>query len=169
MYEWTRWIDHVTNPNNLFRYVDNGDGTVNLTPAGEVIQQGTPQDQTHFQNLENGVVDAETAAAMLLNAVRQLGWDLDAVNAWIAEHAEIETGVITLTNTDTYPFNNSATFVPLDTARPNNRYHVQAFVDVESAEGSVGDIVVSKKQTTGFQIAYTGSATRAFVVYTVSA
>ena len=66
MYQYTDWKDHVTLPANCFKITDNGDGTVTITPAGTVMQQGTPQDQTHFGNLEKGMLDAHTAALLLL-------------------------------------------------------------------------------------------------------
>ena len=44
MYHRTHWLDHVTDQN------------------GAVIQQGTLQDQAHFNNMEVGIADANFAA-----------------------------------------------------------------------------------------------------------
>ena len=75
MYDWTRWKDHVTDPSNVFNIVKNDDGTYTITPAGTVMQQGTPQDQTHFNNMEGGILDAHIAAGLILNALRQNQWE----------------------------------------------------------------------------------------------
>lgn len=152
MYERTFWQDHVTSPSNIYRMVDNGDGTYTITPASEVMQQGTPQDQLHFNNLEIGVVDAQLALQLLMNGARQ--------NAW-----EIERGTVTLTNTATYPNNNSVRSVALDKIKENGDYVVLA--EVVSFDGNVGEIVVSDKLTNGFKIGFSGSAKSATVNYTV--
>ena len=47
MYHRTHWLDHVTDQ------------------TGAVIQQGTLQDQAHFNNMEEGVADANFAAQIL--------------------------------------------------------------------------------------------------------
>lgn len=44
MYYPTQWKDHVTNPSNCFNITKNDDGTYQITRAGTVMQQGTPQD-----------------------------------------------------------------------------------------------------------------------------
>lgn len=74
MYDPTNWLDHVTSPSNVFTIVDNGNGTYTITPAGTIMQQGTPQDQTHFNKMEWGILDSHIAAALILNALRQLTW-----------------------------------------------------------------------------------------------
>lgn len=152
MYERTFWQDHVTNPASVYRMVDNGDGTYTITPASEVMQQGTPQDQMHFNNLEVGVVDAQLALQLLMNGIRQ--------NAW-----EIERGTVTLTNTAMYPNNNSVRTVSLARIKENGDYVVLA--DIVSFDGNIGEIVVSDKLTNGFKIGYSGSAKSATINYTV--
>lgn len=152
MYNRTDWKDHVTDPSNLFHIVDNQDGTYTITPAGEVMQQGTPQDQAHFNNMEVGISDAHTAALLLLNYARQ--------NAW-----EVEQGTKELTNSAVYPFNNSQVSVALTGGRENGDYLV--LTEVVSGNGNVGEVVVSDKLTNGFKLAYTGSATEATVKYIV--
>ena len=152
MYDWTKWQDHVTNPANLFNVVDNGDGTWTITPAGTVMQQGTPQDQVRFNNIENGIVDAYIATGLLLNYARQNSW-------------EIETGEITLTNSLAFPFNNSIQTVSLSKGKENPGYIV--LIEIVSASGNVGEIEITDKLINGFKIAYTGSAKSVTVKYTV--
>lgn len=152
MYQLTEWKDHVTLPANCFKITDNGDGTVTITPAGTVMQQGTPQDQTHFSNLEKGVFDAHTAALLLLSFARQ--------NAW-----EVERGTKQLTNGAKYPFNSSQASVALTLGRENGDYIV--LTEVVSADGNVGEVIVSDKLTNGFKLAFTGSAASATINYIV--
>ena len=64
MYDWEIWLDHVTDPSNVFTVVDNGNGTWTITPAGTVMQQGTPQDQALFTLV---VSASASGVAMLLS------------------------------------------------------------------------------------------------------
>ena len=95
MYNPTPWKDHVTNPSNCFNITKNDDDTYQITRAGTVMQQGTPQDAAHFTNQEDGIWELFACYGLLLNYARQMGWD-------------VERGSINLTNTaKPYPFNNS--------------------------------------------------------------
>lgn len=155
MYDWTHWLDHVTDPSNVYQLVDLGGGLVQLTLAGTVMQQGTPQDQTRFNNLEGGVVDAHAALALLFNYARQQAW-------------EIEHGTVTLTNSEKAPFNNSKQTVALATVRESTDYLVMYEVASYTEEaGSVGDIVISNKLINGFKMEFTGSTSSATVNYVV--
>ena len=111
MYDWTTWLDHVTDPSNRYTLVDNGDGTFTIARAGTVMQQGTPQDQVRFNNIEGGIVDAHLAVNLLLNYARQMSW-------------EIETGTVTLTNSDAAPFNNSVRTISLTKKKESTAYVV---------------------------------------------
>lgn len=63
-----------------------------------------------------------------------------------------------LTNTQTYPFNDSQTTLQINPPRNYTNYRVD--VEVLSVNGgAVGDIVISDKLVNGFKIAFTGSAT----------
>lgn len=64
---------------------------------------------------------------------------------------------VTLTNTLTFPFNDSTQTVSLGTARKTLNYDVSW--ELISANGNVGDITVFDKQLNGFKIAFDGSAT----------
>lgn len=77
MYNLAEWLDHVTDPSNCFTITDNGNGTVTIKKAGTVMTQGTPQDQAHFNNMEQGILEAHIVGALALLAVRQLGWRAD--------------------------------------------------------------------------------------------
>ncbi len=152
MYDWTTWLDHVTNPSNRFTVVDNGNGTWTITPTGTVMQQGTPQDQIRFNNIEDGIVDAHLAIGLLQNFARQ--------NSWI-----IEKGTTTLSNSEIFPFNNSIKTISLGKEFGGKDYIV--LTEIETAQGNVGEIVVSDKLTNGFKIAHSGSAKSVTVKYTV--
>ena len=152
MYERTYWQDDVRNPSNRYNYTDHGDGTMTITKAGTVMQQGTFQDQQHFNNMEVGITDAHIAAMLLLNAVRQNEW-------------EIERGQVTLTNNAIYPMNNSVQSVALQLPKENGDYVVIA--EVVSCSGNAGEVEVSDMLANGFKLAYTGSAASATIKYTV--
>lgn len=152
MYQYTDWKDHVTLPSNCFIITDNGDGTVTITPAGTVMQQGTPQDQAHFNNMEEGIFDAHIAVALLLNYARQNSW-------------EVESGTAQLTNSMQFPFNGSQKSVALSIVKESADYIV--LTEVVATDGNVGEIVVSDKLINGFKLAFTGSATTVTVKYTV--
>lgn len=55
-YNRTKWRDHVVERPRTFTEVTNADGSVTHTPApGDVLQQGTPQSATNFNNIEEGL------------------------------------------------------------------------------------------------------------------
>ncbi len=135
-------------------------------------------------------LDIRTAISVLVNAVRQQGWnttaeiaaaistlntsltsDIDgaksritALETWKALLSTQITGTKTLTNTEEFPFNNSAAAVTI-TTQANANYVV--LTEVTSATGNVGEVIVSNKTTTGFTLEYTGSASTATITYTV--
>lgn len=56
MYEQKLWQDHVTEFEDRYTESRNDDGTITHTPVeGEIIQQGTPQNATNFNHMENGI------------------------------------------------------------------------------------------------------------------
>lgn len=157
-YKKTFWQDHVTEYDDRFREIDNGDGTITHVPEeGEVIQQGTPQNAQNFNNLENGAFEADV---MGMEAARVLLLHQRSLNSLASE-----SGEITLTNSQKYPFNNSVKTVALKQNMETTAYTVE--VDVISAAGEVGRIVVTDKQRNGFKLAYTGSAASATLKYFV--
>ncbi len=147
MYDWTIWLDHVLNPANRYTVVQNGDGTWTITPTGTVMQQGTPQDQIRFNNVEKGIVDAHAALAVLLNFARQQGWKQDD----ILQELIGEVGTVTLNNSETFPFNNSMVTVSL--AKPRTTQNYIVIVDVPAAVGNVGEIVITDSSSTALKSA----------------
>lgn len=77
----------------------------------------------------------------------------------------VETGSTTMTNSLEFPFNNSRKTVALVTPQANSDYLVD--VEVDEANGNVGEVIVSSRMTNGFAIEYTGSATSVTVNYFV--
>ena len=68
----------------------------------------------------------------------------------------METGVVTLTNTKQYPFNDSGNTVALAFEQDGTDYRIET--EVISSEGETGNIRVYDKAVNGFRIAFTGSA-----------
>ena len=137
MYKSTKWLDHIVDET-----------------SGEIIQEGTDQSAGHFNNMEHGISDAHTAAAVLLIAAGNI----------IAEQT-VEKIVVELTNTKSYPFNNSTSTVSMATTRTTTNYTVDA--EVLEHDGNVGDIIVSDKLLNGFKVRYDGSATSVTVKLTI--
>jgi hypothetical protein len=129
---------------------DAGGGQYDVARAGTRQNVGTPQDKDHFNNLERGLEDVTVVAALMLNMIRQL-----------QEDTGVEMHTVGLTNTEKYPFNNSAQTVALDERRNNLDYSVEA--EVLSKVGPVGGIEVFDKQLNGFKVKFFGSGTAATV------
>lgn len=159
MYNQTQWQDRVTQYEDRYRETQNPDGTYTHTPVeGEIIQVGTPQNQTNFNNIENGIQDATLAGNILawLNLHQQRRNDKHETMVDAEILGELHT--VTLTNNATLPFNSTVDTpktVALTKTRKNLFYSVEA--EVTSQNGLVGDIIVSNKALNGFKIAYTGS------------
>lgn len=157
-YSKTNWQDHVVEKPDTYTQTTNPDGTIKLTPApGTIIQQGTPMSATNFNNMENGIYDAHELNAVLTQEVRQ--------HKRLLADLQGEVGQVTLTNTQTYPFNNSATTVALQKSRDTLDYTVQT--EIVSSVGIPGSIKVSAKQLNGFKIEFDGSATSVTIKYIV--
>ena len=137
MYNPTKWLDKVVDAD-----------------TGELIQEGTDQSAGHFNNMERGIFDQHTAAAILLIAAGQI----------VAEQT-IEEKTVKLTNSKSYPFNNSQQSVAMATTRTTTAYTVEA--EVVEHDGDVGDVIVSEKLLNGFKVRYDGSAKSATVKLTI--
>ena len=163
MYKNTIWVDEVDQYEDRFNETTNGDGTITHTKVrGEVYVEGTPQDADHFNNMEDGITDAHIAQDIMVNAHRQSLWRIQALEKATAQ----ETGAVTLTNTQAFPFNDSIVTVPLTVTRDNLNYIVEV-IKVEPTGGPAGEIDVSERQTNGFKMAFTGSASSVKVTYAV--
>lgn len=61
-YKRTNWKDHVVERPRTYTKVSNSDGSETYTPSpGQVLQQGTPQSATNFNNLEEGLQHCSVA------------------------------------------------------------------------------------------------------------
>ena len=126
--------------------------------AKELLDQAEGDVDGLKSDLEIVDLDGDTASALIINALRQHIWQNE-------EDAPIcEYGSVNLTNTGTFPFNNSQQTVALVKTQKNTKY---AVIPEDPTKGDVGDIVVSDKQVNGFKIEFTGSAKSTTVKYIV--
>lgn len=137
MYQRTKWLDEVKDEH-----------------SEEIIQEGTDQSAAHFNNMEEGITDASVAAALLLIATGDL-----------SQQTSIERKVVTLSNKQGYPFNDSEQTISLTVTRDSTDYTVD--VDIQAHDGNVGDVRIYGKQTNGFKVAYDGSAKSATLILRV--
>ena len=133
MYRNTQWIDEVKDQD-----------------TEEVIQEGTPQSAGNFNNMEHGISDAHLAAALL---IIQSGLTADQVAT--------EEKAVTLSNSQSYPFNNSTQTIALSTVRNFTDYTVEA--EITAHDGNVGDVRIFDRMLNGFKVAYDGSAKSATI------
>lgn len=160
MYQRQVWKDHVVEFPHRVKETNLGNGLVNEVPApGEIIQQGTPQSARNFNNIEEGVLAGTEMGDYLAIMVQQNRRRLETVLG--------ERGTATMTNTQAYPFNNSAKTVALKTPRDTLDYFVAIDV-VSETGGSVGNVTVYNKLANGFSIKFDGSAKSVTVRYNVT-
>ncbi len=148
MYNQTYWKDHVV----------DGQGTV--------IQQGTNMSAENFNNMEDGIQDSHLAEQIIIQHKLQKERETDASVGAIESEIEAEYGNKTLTNTDSYPFNNSASTVALTKVRDTINYTVEAIITAYSG-GLPGNIHVTDKAINGFKLSFDGSASSVTVRYIV--
>jgi len=140
VYKTTEWEDRVVDQQ-----------------TGDVLVEGTPVNEVNLNNIETGVHSANSAIAILIQYFMQFDrWVRQKVADYAAEFLN-EVQTVTLTNTKRFPFNDSIMTVSLTTVRKTLNYDVDW--EITSANGNVGDIIVSDKQLNGFKIAFDGSAT----------
>lgn len=154
------WLDDARSPSRTFSVTENDDGTITLTRAGTVIQEGTNLSAENFNNAEEGIFAANLSAAEALRLIRLLQDSVDTVSENSAPYI-VEAD---FTNTYSYPFNNSEATVAISDSRDNTDYFVVSEV-TEYAGGEIGNIVISDKMVNGFKAAYTGSATSATIKF----
>lgn len=164
MYSNLIWLDHAVTPDRTFTMVTNSDGTVTLTPAGTVIQQGTNMSAANFNNIEMGITDHDLATHILVHLARYLMDKEDANEQEIGTFerevlAEVtaEEHTVTLTGSGDYPLNRATATVSLTKSRYSTNYTVE--VEAADETGSVGDVIIYDKQKNGFKVAVYGSAT----------
>ena len=156
------WKDRIVERPRTYTEVMNQDGSRTDTPApGEVAEPGTQISATNLNRMDHGIQDAKISAAMILNALRQIGWRVEDLEKATVQ----ETGTKALTNTKNFPFNDSKASVALTNIRENKNYVV---VIVEATgSGNIGEIEVNDRLTNGFKLAFTGSAKSVTVKYAV--
>jgi len=133
------WVDHI------------------VDEQGNIVQQGTPLSARNLNRIEDNTFEVHEMCAVLTQQVMQ--------HKRLLADLEGEVGQVTLTNTQTYPFNNSKVTVAL--AKPRNTLNYTVQTEIISASGFPGDIKISDKQLNGFKIEFTGSATSVTVKYIV--
>lgn len=137
MYDKLEWVDTVKDQN------------------GNIIQQGPALSALNLNRMENGIYGNSVSVAVLTQQVmghRRALADLEG-----------ERGQVTLTNSETFPFNNSVKTVAMLKARDTLNYRVA--VEVASSDGEVGNIKITDKQLNGFKLAFTGSAKNVTLKY----
>jgi hypothetical protein len=110
--------------------------------------------------------DAQGYVGIMINAIRQNKWETDERLDELDKSNAQEVGTVTLTNSAEYPFNNSIVSVALQATRENMNYIVE-IISVTPTGGPAGTIEVTERQTNGFKLAFTGSATQVVVKYCV--
>lgn len=133
MYRNTQWIDEVKDQD-----------------TEEVIQEGTPQSAGNFNNMEHGISDAHLAAALLI-----------IQSGLTANQVATEEKAVTLSNSQSYPFNNSTQTIALSRVRNFTDYTVEA--EITDHDGNVGDVRIFDRMLNGFKVAYDGSAKSATI------
>ena len=102
----------------------------------------------------------------LVGEVSQVGRGDDRLDA--LEKATVqETGTVSLTNSQEFPFNNSKKSVALANVRDNLNYVVVVVSKTAADGGNIGEIEISELQVNCFKIAFTGSSKSVTVVYAV--
>jgi len=149
-YQILLWKDHAVTPGNTYSVTENDDGTITLTPAGRIVQQGTNMSAVNFNNMEQGIFAANVLTAESIRMIMMLQNKTDSLEGIILEE--------TLTNSKKYPFNDSVKTIALGNENLRNNKDYTVIVETEAADGFVGDIVITDKMLNGFKIAYTGSA-----------
>lgn len=118
-----------------------------------------------LHNFQDGQVLTGQAMDDIDQALLEHDEALTLLNQQMQKLRVVETGTVTLTNSLEFPFNNSRKTVALVTAQANSDYLVD--VEVDEANGNVGEVIVSSRMTNGFAIEFTGSATSVSVNYFV--
>lgn len=139
MYDIEKWLDEVRDQD------------------GNIIQKGTPLSARNMNRMEDGIYEGNLIGAMLVQQGLQ--------QKQILADLEGEIGQVALTNSETFPFNNSIKTIALQKQRDTLNYRVTT--EVISADGNVGEIKITDKQLNGFKIAFTGSAKNVTIKYYV--
>lgn len=137
MFDIKTWQDEVLDQNN------------------NVIQEGTLHDEVNFNRIEGGIYENSAIGVSLVTQVMH--------NKNTLADLEGEIGKITLSNGDTFPFNNSRNTIAMKKSRDTDNYRVVA--EVVASDGEVGEILITDKLLNGFKIEFTGSARSITIKY----
>lgn len=158
-YGFTRWLDHVVQFPGRKKMTDIGGGIVEFERSeGQIIQQGTSQSAKNFNNVEEGILANQIQVLQIEQRALQMNRSLADLKGAI--------GNVTLTNTQSYPFNNSTLTVPISAVRSTLDYKIE-IETTEVTGGFVESFSVFDKQINGFKINFTGSAKTVKVRYKV--
>lgn len=156
------WKDRQVEYPHRVVITDNADGTKTITRfPGKVEEEGTPQKESNFNNMDWGIFEAMQTAMEAARAARLVKMDVDGL--------ESEEHEVTVTNSYAYPFNNSVATIRLDKLRNKRTYTVNT--EVESVDGdagcSAGTVEIYDKLNNGFKVHFTGSAKSAKIKFYV--
>ena len=138
------------NPYNIIKWQDEV-----MDQNENILQEGTLHDEVNMNRMEEGIYESSLMAYMLTQR--------DIQQKRVLADLEGEVGEVPLLNTEIFPFNNSIKTVALKKTRDTTDYRIHT--EVVSADGNVGDILITDKQLNGFKIAFTGSATNVTIKY----
>lgn len=154
MYDLTNWQDRVVEFENRYNEIQNEDGTItHEAVAGEVLQEGTPQSATNFNNIEKGVF--ENRVIELLNA--QMNSLASAENLENALN-RVEGGTVTQ--------NGTTINVAFNSVRNNANYEVIPVVGKSSGLTNY-HFNIAAKQANGFLCDVYGEFTSVTVYFLV--
>ena len=84
-YKRTNWKDHVVERPRTYTEAANSDGSKTFTPAtGEVLQQGTPQSATNFNNLEEGMLHFSVAFDWMFSIMQAQAREITTLKEQVA-------------------------------------------------------------------------------------
>ena len=166
MFSIVTWQNDVWDPARTYRFTNNPDGTVSVQQAGTHMQTGTPQSADNFNRIEQGILDTQIATGLLNQMMMHKNTENDKRLTDLENEVKAEVGTVTLTNSHSYPFNNSQVTIALLTTRKTTNYIVE--FEIQSYSGGLpGDIIVSGKAVNGFKMEFDGSASSVTVKYFV--
>lgn len=118
-------------------------------------------------NFQDGQILTGSAMADIDDAVFDLDSNDTEQDQKLSQLRTADSATKALTNSLSFPFNNSKASVALAHTRDNLYYHVE-ILSVTATGGLAGEILITDRQTNGFKMEYTGSASSVSVTYAVT-
>ena len=150
-----KWKDNVVEHPNRYTVTDDGSYKEIVKAPGETIQPGTQMSASNFNEMDEKGWQGIAMGLFLAEQIRKVQQKTDGL--------EGDRFDVTLTNSKSYPFNNSKQTVNLPTSRNTKDYTVLFEVKSKTGDGAVGNIIVSDKLVNGFKVEFDGAATGAVV------